>query len=141
MDGAAACSSGNQSGGLDRSSICAAVYSLALPGTWIGPLSSPAGGGCLSGVRTAHAGRPLSADGAWACNVNAAAMATNTRCFDMECLLKPPSAPLVHPPYREALLRQRNEIPRPSKGACVRAKTLSRPPPPASPLLRWPAHR
>src|ERR1700677_1775403 len=85
MDGAAPASSGNQTGGFDRSSICAAVYSLELPGTLIGPLSSLAGGCCLSGARNAQAGRPASEDGgAWARSANVAAAATNKDFFNME---------------------------------------------------------
>src|SRR5205085_1372613 len=76
-EGGARCSSGNQSGGLFRSSICAGVYDLVLPGTLLGPGSSAgtdplmagnahegpggAGGCCARSTRTESAITPPTA--------------------------------------------------------------------------------
>src|SRR5208282_1736957 len=60
--GAGPCSLGNQSGGFAVLAVFEASYSLALPGKWIGPVTSTLGGCNLSGMLYAQGGRPLGTD-------------------------------------------------------------------------------
>src|SRR5437667_12293964 len=63
MDGAGGCSSGNQSGGFNRSSICAGVYVLVLPATLFGPGSSAGTAPLIAG--NAQDGSRPGAAGCW----------------------------------------------------------------------------